>query len=124
VAEGIAHILDELTDQQVLIGFAGAPFTLASYLVEGGPSRNHERTKALMQSEPELWDKLMRRITPIVTGFLRAQIDAGIDALQLFDSWAGFLTERDYRRHVLPRSQAIFEARAAAGVPRLHLAGG
>ncbi|MFC3850733.1 uroporphyrinogen decarboxylase [Corynebacterium hansenii] len=120
VTEGIGLILDELTDRQALIGFAGAPFTLASYLVEGGPSRNHERTKALMHSEPELWDKLMRRITPIVTGFLRAQIDAGIDALQLFDSWAGFLTERDYRRHVLPHSRAIFDEVADAGIPRIH----
>lgn len=120
VAEGIAKILDELTDRQALIGFAGAPFTLASYLVEGGPSRNHERTKALMHSEPELWDRLMRRITPIITGFLQVQIDAGIDAMQLFDSWAGFLSERDYRRHVLPHSAAIFDAIAGAGIPRIH----
>ncbi|MGV3114001.1 uroporphyrinogen decarboxylase [Corynebacterium freneyi] len=120
VAEGIAGILEELTDRQALIGFAGAPFTLASYLVEGGPSRNHERTKALMHSEPEQWDKLMRRITPIIIGFLRVQIEAGIDAMQLFDSWAGFLTERDYRRYVLPYSQEIFEAVADAGIPRIH----
>ncbi|MBP2332628.1 uroporphyrinogen decarboxylase [Corynebacterium freneyi] len=120
VADGIAGILEELTDRQALIGFAGAPFTLASYLVEGGPSRNHERTKALMHSEPEQWDKLMRRITPIIVGFLRVQIEAGIDAMQLFDSWAGFLTERDYRRHVLPYSQEIFESVADAGIPRIH----
>lgn len=120
VAEGIAAILDELDGSQALIGFAGAPFTLASYLVEGGPSRNHERTKSLMHAEPELWDRLMRRITPLVTGFLRMQIDAGVDALQLFDSWAGFLTERDYREHVLPHSAAILESVADAGVPRIH----
>lgn len=120
VAGGIAGILEELTDRQALIGFAGAPFTLASYLVEGSPSRNHERTKALMHSEPEQWDKLMRRITPIIIGFLRVQIEAGIDAMQLFDSWAGFLTERDYRRYVLPYSQEIFESVADAGIPRIH----
>ena len=120
VADGIAGILEELTDRQALIGFAGAPFTLASYLVEGGPSRNHERTKALMHSDPEQWDKLMRRITPIIIGFLRVQVEAGIDAMQLFDSWAGFLTERDYRRYVLPYSQEIFEAVADAGIPRIH----
>ena len=88
VAEGIGLILQELTDTQALIGFAGAPFTLASYLIEGGPSRNHERTKALMHSDPELWDHLMQKITPMVIAFLRAQIGAGVDAIQLFDSWA------------------------------------
>lgn len=120
VVEGIGAILGELTDRQALIGFAGAPFTLASYLIEGGPSRNHERTKALMHSEPALWDRLMSRIDPLITGFLRAQIDAGVDAVQLFDSWAGFLTERDYRRHVLPHSARILGAIADAGVPRIH----
>lgn len=120
VKEGIGLILDELTDTQVLIGFAGAPFTLASYLVEGGPSRNHERTKSLMHSDPKLWDTLMRRISPIVTGFLRAQIDAGVDAIQLFDSWAGFLTERDYRRFVLPYSTEILAEFEGEGIPRIH----
>lgn len=120
VAEGIGLILDQLTDSQALIGFAGAPFTLASYLVEGGPSRNHERTKALMHTDPELWHLLMQKITPMVITFLRAQINAGVDAIQLFDSWAGYLTERDYRRFVLPYSTKIFEAVADAGIPRIH----
>ncbi|AYX81688.1 uroporphyrinogen decarboxylase [Corynebacterium jeikeium] len=120
VAEGIGLILLELTDTQALIGFAGAPFTLASYLIEGGPSRNHERTKALMHSDPELWDHLMQKITPMVIAFLRAQIGAGVDAIQLFDSWAGYLTERDYRRFVLPYSKEIFQAVADAGIPRIH----
>lgn len=120
IAEGIGLILDELTDKQVLIGFAGAPFTLASYLIEGGPSRNHERTKALMHADPELWHHLMQKITPMVTTFLRAQIKAGVDAIQLFDSWAGYLTERDYRRFVLPYSTEIFQSVADAGIPRIH----
>lgn len=120
IAKGIAIILDELTATQALIGFAGAPFTLASYLIEGGPSRNHEQTKALMHAQPEVWDALMRKITGIVITFLKVQIEAGVDAVQLFDSWAGFLTARDYRAKVLPYSTQIFDAIADAGIPRIH----
>ena len=101
VATGIGLITEELTPVQALIGFAGAPFTLASYLVEGGPSKNHDVTKAMMHSDPDAWHTLMRRLVPTIVRFLTTQINAGIDALQLFDSWAGFLTERDYRAHVL-----------------------
>lgn len=120
VAQGIGIIAKELTDSQALIGFAGAPFTLASYLIEGGPSRNHESTKAMMHSEPETWHLLMERLTPTVINFLKVQIDAGIDALQLFDSWAGFLTERDYRKFVLPYSTRILEEVAQYQLPRIH----
>lgn len=120
VSDGIGTILEELSDTQALIGFAGAPFTLASYLVEGGPSKNHEKTKAMMHADPDTWHALMRRLTPTVIRFLRTQIDAGIDALQLFDSWAGFLTERDYREHVLPYSTEILQAIGDAGIPRIH----
>ncbi|WP_257159065.1 uroporphyrinogen decarboxylase [Corynebacterium cystitidis] len=119
VAKGIEIILAELTDQQALIGFVGAPFTLASYLVEGGPSKNHEKTKAMMHGEPETWHALMKRIVPTVKNFLRTQVDAGIDAMQLFDSWAGALTERDYREHVLPYSVEILES-VAGEIPRIH----
>lgn len=118
VADGIRIILDELTDQQTLIGFAGAPFTLASYLIEGGPSRNHERTKAMMHSEPELWHALMERLTATIIAFLQTQVDAGIQTMQLFDSWAGFLTERDYREYVLPHSTRVLQA--VEGIPRIH----
>ena len=107
VATGIGLITEELTPAQALIGFAGAPFTLASYLVEGGPSKNHDVTKAMMHSDPDAWHTLMRRLVPTIVRFLTTQINAGIDALQLFDSWAGFLTERDYRAHVLPYSTEI-----------------
>ncbi|QNE88839.1 uroporphyrinogen decarboxylase [Corynebacterium incognita] len=119
VTQGIGIILDELTDAQALIGFVGAPFTLASYLVEGGPSKNHERTKALMHAEPETWHKLMRRLVPTITAFLRTQVDAGIDAMQLFDSWAGYLNEADYREFVLPYSTEILET-VAGEIPRIH----
>lgn len=119
VSEGIGLILEELTDAQALIGFVGAPFTLASYLVEGGPSKNHERTKSLMHSDPDTWHLLMEKITPTVIGFLRSQINAGIDAMQLFDSWAGYLTERDYREFVLPYSQRILDS-VGGEIPRIH----
>ena len=117
VTEGIARILAELTETQALIGFVGAPFTLASYLIEGGPSKNHERTKALMHAEPETWHLLMRRLVPTITRFLQVQVDAGIDAMQLFDSWAGYLNERDYREFVLPYSREIL---AGVNIPRIH----
>ena len=119
VAEGIRIILDELNDTQALIGFVGAPFTLASYLIEGGPSKNHEKTKAMMHAEPETWHALMRRLVPTIIAFLRTQVEAGIDAMQLFDSWAGFLTEADYREFVLPYSVEIFES-VAGEIPRIH----
>lgn len=119
VAEGIRIILDELSDTQALIGFVGAPFTLASYLIEGGPSKNHEKTKAMMHGDPETWHALMRRLVPTITEFLRMQVEAGIDAMQLFDSWAGFLTEADYREFVLPYSVEILDS-VAGEIPRIH----
>lgn len=119
VAKGIEIILGELKDTQALIGFVGAPFTLASYLVEGGPSKNHEKTKAMIHGDPETWHALMRRLVPTITTFLRTQVEAGIDAMQLFDSWAGFLTEADYREHVLPYSVEILET-VAGEIPRIH----
>ena len=119
VSDGIRIILDELNDTQALIGFVGAPFTLASYLIEGGPSKNHEKTKAMMHAEPETWHALMRRLVPTIIAFLRTQVEAGIDAMQLFDSWAGFLTEADYREFVLPYSEEILES-VAGEIPRIH----
>ena len=95
-----------------LIGFAGAPFTLASYLVEGGPSRHHERTKAMMLGEPDTWHALMTALADLTIAFLKAQVDAGVDAIQMFDSWAGTLSLADYRAYVLPHSTRVFEALA------------
>ncbi len=119
VTDAIALLLPELGETP-LIGFAGAPFTLASYLVEGGPSRNHERTKALMHAAPDVWHALMARLAGITATFLRAQVAAGVDAVQLFDSWAGALSERDYREYVLPHSAGVLAGLADAGVPRIH----
>ncbi len=103
-----------------LIGFAGAPFTLASYLIEGGPSRDHARTKALMHGQPVLWHALLNRLAVIAREFLRVQIDAGAAAVQLFDSWAGALSRADYERFVLPHSRSVLEPLSDAGVPRIH----
>jgi uroporphyrinogen decarboxylase len=103
-----------------LIGFAGAPFTLASYLVEGGPSRTYERTKALMYRDPTLWHALLGRLADIAGAFLRVQVEAGAAAVQLFDSWAGALSPDDYRTFVQPHSAATLAALAGLGVPRIH----
>lgn len=101
-----------------LIGFAGAPFTLATYLVEGGPSKHHERTKALMYGSPRLWHGLLERLAAITGEFLRVQVEAGASAVQLFDSWAGVLAADDYERYVLPHSAAALAA--VHGVPKIH----
>jgi uroporphyrinogen decarboxylase len=103
-----------------LIGFAGAPFTLASYLIEGGPSRTYRKTKAMMYGDPGLWTALLSRLAEITLSFLRTQVAAGVSAVQLFDSWAGALSEADYRRHVLPHSAAVLNGLLDAGVPRIH----
>lgn len=105
-----------------LIGFAGAPFTLASYLIEGRPSRDLARTKALLFGDPVLWDRLMSVLTDVLARYLQAQVDAGVDVIQLFDSWAGALSAEDYARAVLPYSRRVFEA--VSGVPRIHFATG
>jgi uroporphyrinogen decarboxylase len=119
VTEAIGMLTGEL-GATPLIGFAGAPFTLASYLIEGGPSRTYERTKAMMYGEPELWADLVDRLADITAAFLRVQIEAGADAVQLFDSWAGALAPADYRRHVMPASAKVFDTVASYGVPRIH----
>jgi len=103
-----------------LVGFAGAPFTLASYLVEGGPSRDHVRTKTLMHGDPDLWHDLLGRLAVITAEFLRVQVGAGAGAVQLFDSWAGVLSAADYARFVQPHSAAVLAAVADLGVPRIH----
>jgi uroporphyrinogen decarboxylase len=103
-----------------LIGFAGAPFTLASYLVEGGPSRDHARTKALLHGDPELWSRLLGRLAGITRAFLRLQVAAGVSAVQLFDSWAGALSAADYRRAVLPHSTAVLTGLSDLEIPRIH----
>lgn len=117
VAEAVRLLVSELGSTP-LIGFAGAPFTLASYLVEGGPSKDQRRTKAMMYGDPELWNQLMERLAAITLAFLRVQIDAGASAVQLFDSWVGALPIEDYRRYVAPHSARILAG--VADVPRIH----
>lgn len=103
-----------------LIGFAGAPFTLATYLIEGGPSKEHARTKAFMYAEPEAWGRLLDRLAISAATFLRVQVDAGASAVQLFDSWAGVLSAADYAARVLPHSRAVFDGLGAREVPKIH----
>jgi uroporphyrinogen decarboxylase len=119
VASAVRLLVGEL-GRTPLIGFAGAPFTLASYLVEGGPSRHHEHTKALMHSDPRTWHALAGRLARLALTFLQVQVEAGVDAVQLFDSWAGALSDRDYREFVLPHSAAVLDGLAPFGVPRIH----
>ncbi|MDT4936886.1 MAG: uroporphyrinogen decarboxylase [Pseudonocardiales bacterium] len=119
LAEAVTALVGEL-GATPLIGFAGAPFTLASYLVEGGPSRDHARTKALMHGQPDLWHALLGRLAAISREFLRVQVAAGVSAVQLFDSWAGALSRADYESFVLPHSRAVLEPLADLGVPRIH----
>ncbi|MEO9328628.1 uroporphyrinogen decarboxylase [Gordonia aurantiaca] len=119
IAHGVRLLLEQL-DDAALIGFAGAPFTLASYLIEGGPSRNYERTKAMMHGDPQTWSKLMGRLADITIAFLQVQLDAGVDAIQLFDSWAGMLSAADYQTFVAPHSTRVLAEIAHYGVPRIH----
>lgn len=118
LAETIRILVDQLGEVPV-IGFAGAPFTLASYLVEGGPSRQQARTKALMLEDPELFDKLLNRLADISVSSLRAQVEAGARAVQVFDSWIGTLSRTHFERHALPVLRRLFADLEDLGVPRV-----
>ncbi len=117
--QAIGELVAELGEVP-LVGFAGGPFTLASYLVDGGPSRNHEATKTLMYGDPRLWHALLERLAAVTTTFLRVQVEAGASAVQLFDSWVGALAPDDYRRHVLPHTARVLAGLEDLGVPRIH----
>ncbi len=119
ISEAVKSLIGELGGKP-LIGFAGGPFTLASYLIEGGPSKNHDRTKAMMYGEPELWHALMDRLAGIAAAFLKVQAEAGASAIQLFDSWVGVVSPEDYRHAILPHTRRIFAALAPSSVPRIH----
>jgi uroporphyrinogen decarboxylase len=123
ISEAVRALVGEL-GATPLIGFAGAPFTVASYLVEGGPSKDQARTKAMMFGAPEVWDALMRKIAGIAAASLEVQVAAGAAAVQLFDSWAGALTRADYAAHVMPHSRAVLESAGRLGVPRIHFGTG
>jgi uroporphyrinogen decarboxylase len=120
VLETVRILARELPHDVPLIGFAGAPFTVASYLVEGRPSRTYGHTKALMYGDEALWRDLMDRLADLAVASLRSQVRAGARAVQLFDSWAGALALPDYERFVLPWSRRVFEGVADLGVPRIH----
>jgi uroporphyrinogen decarboxylase len=125
--EALGHVLETirllrraLEGRVPLIGFAGAPFTLAAYAIEGGPSANYARTKAFMYAAPRAWHRLCDRLAEMTCRYLRAQVDAGAQALQIFDSWAGVLSRSDYREMVLPHTKFIFDGLAGTGVPLIH----
>jgi uroporphyrinogen decarboxylase len=120
IAESIQRVTAELGEATPLIGFAGAPFTLASYLIEGGPSKNHEKTKSLMVSDPEAFSALLSKLATMSATFIDVQLNAGAKAFQLFDSWAGYLCREDYENHVLEHSTAVFDALSGHDVPSIH----
>lgn len=123
VLDAIRQIQKELNQRVPLIGFAGAPFTLASYAIEGGHSNNFAKTKSLMYGHPEDWHRLCEKLSRVVADFLVAQIDAGVDVVQVFDSWVGALDATDYREFALPHTRAIFDA-IGTRVPTIHFGTG
>jgi len=125
--EALAHVLEtirllriELRHGVPLIGFGGAPFTLAAYAIEGGPSTTYTRTKTFMYEQPRAWHRLCDRFAEMIADYMHAQIDAGVQAVQIFDSWAGALSRADYREFALPHTTRIFDALRHAGVPAIH----
>ena len=120
VLETIRLLRQELRDRVPLIGFGGAPYTLAAYAIEGGPSTTYARTKAFMYAQPQAWHRLCERFSSLIADYMQAQVDAGVQAIQIFDSWAGALSRADYREFALPHTRAIFQRLAGAGVPLIH----
>lgn len=118
--EAIRLIRKELDGTTAVLGFAGAPFTVASYLIEGRPTKDFARSKALLFGDNRLWHRLMETLTEVTIRYLRAQVSAGVQAVQLFDSWVGALSRTDYRDHVLPYSTRILAALRDTGVPTIH----
>ena len=125
--EALAHVLTtirllrrELEGRVPLIGFGGAPFTLAAYAIEGGPSSSYAHTKAMMYAQPRAWHRLCEYFASVIADYLRAQVEAGAQALQIFDSWAGALGRNDYREFALPHTKRIFDALRDTGVPLIH----
>lgn len=125
--QSLAHVLEtitalrlELTGRVPLVGFGGAPFTLAAYAIEGGPSTTYARTKAFMYSDPRAWHRLCAWLAGMMADYLKAQVEAGAQAIQVFDSWAGALSRSDYREFALPHSRRIFSALEETGVPLIH----
>lgn len=124
VSESIARVHRHFGGRIAVLGFAGAPFTLASYLIEGGASKTYARTKALMHERPQLWNRLMQKLSTGLAEFAAEQVRAGAAAIQWFDSWAGALSEGDYRRFVLPHNQRLVAATETLGVPAIYFSTG
>jgi uroporphyrinogen decarboxylase len=124
VLEAIRLVRHELEGKQAVIGFSGAPFTLACYMIEGRPSRDYGMAKSLMYGQPEVWHALMNKLTEVVSRYLLAQIAAGVDVVQLFDSWVGALSPSVYQRFVQPYSRRIFDAVRQTGTPSIHFGTG
>jgi uroporphyrinogen decarboxylase len=124
VLKSLKIVREELNGEVPLIGFAGAPFTLACYAIEGGTSQNCLLTKEFMRRDPEAWDLLMKKLSRTIIDFLKAQIHAGAQIVQLFDSWVGHLSPSDYKRFVLPYSQSVFNELSAEGIPLIHFGTG
>ena len=125
--EALGHVLEtirllrqELDGRVPLIGFGGAPFTLAAYAIEGGPSTSYTATKTFMYSQPRAWHRLCERLAAVIADYMHAQIEAGAQAIQIFDSWAGALSRQDYREFALPHTRRIFQALEDRGVPTIH----
>jgi uroporphyrinogen decarboxylase len=120
VSEAVRLVCRHFGDRLPVIGFCGAPFTLASYMIEGGGSRNYVHTKKMMYSSPETWDELLRKLVAVTSEYTAEQVRAGADAIQIFDSWVGCLTVEDYRRYVLPRTTELVKKLQATGVPVIY----
>jgi uroporphyrinogen decarboxylase len=124
VMEAIRLVHNELEGKQAVIGFSGAPFTLACYMIEGRPSRDYALAKSLMYGQPEVWNALMNKLTEVVSRYLVAQINAGVDVVQLFDSWVGALGPSAYKRFVQPYTRRIFQVVKQTGTPSIHFGTG
>lgn len=122
VMEAVRIIRKELEGKVPLIGFSGAPFTLASYMIEGGGSREYKNCKAMMFAAPEVWHALMAKLAEVVVRYLKAQVAAGAQAVQVFDSWVGALAPNDYKEYVLPHQKYVFDNLKDCGVPVIHFA--
>ncbi|MBU2590724.1 MAG: uroporphyrinogen decarboxylase [Nitrospinae bacterium] len=120
LSKAISLVKQELNNKIPLIGFSSAPFTLASYMIEGGHSRNYLETKQMFYNEPEMWNDLMTKIVDVLIISLKAQVEAGVDVLQLFDSWVGCLSTGDYREYVLPHSKRLIDSVKGEGLPIIH----
>src|SRR6266704_1878527 len=120
VSEAVKIVCKHFGDKLPVIGFCGAPFTLASYMIEGGSSRNYVFTKKMMWTEPSAWESLMRKLVEVLSAYAAEQVTAGADALQIFDSWVGCLSVEDYRKHVLPFATELVQRLKKTGVPIIY----